>query len=177
MNMLKQDLTGMRIRVSKEHIVNSCKGNPSKCAIAEALLSVFPIADYMVTITDEVAILIYRETAYQVRCYLSEAIQCWIRNFDEGEDVEAFTMIINRESFGYELQIAELTQREKELQGCIGELIELSNHMHLVNEGYAFRTNKFDDIMNRYQELYADTIYKFGTGDFDETSNTDADKE
>lgn len=174
MNMLEKDLTGMRIRVTKEHIKNSGKGDSSECAIAEALLSVFPIPDYKVTVTGEIAILTYHET-YEVRLYLSYPIQTWIQLYDDGKRVGAFTMIVGRESFGYELQIADPTQREQELQGCIGRLIELSNHMHLVNEGFAFRTNSFETIMNEYQDLYTETIYKFGGTD--ETTKPDADEE
>ena len=177
MNKLEQDLTGMRIRLTKEHILNSGKGDSSECAIAAALLSVFPNSDYNVAVTGELAKLTYQKDDYEVTLYLSYAIQCWIQLYDEGKKVGAFTMIVQKRSFGYELEIANPTEREQELQGCIGELIELSNHMHLVNEGYAFRTDKYDEIMERYQDLYADTIYKFGTGEIYETLNPNAAEE
>ena len=168
MDMMKRDLSGMKIRLSKFHIENSIPGCSSECAIAVALRSVFTTDKYTVEVVNDEAIITTtnNEVETTLNIYIEETVQHWISQYDNGEHVWAFTMIVNpHDEYDYALQIAELTTREQELQGRIGRLTELSNMMHLVNCGYMERTEIFDTIMNEYQGLYAETIYEFGKGE------------
>ena len=157
-------LEGMEVRVTRKRIDTSMRGDCVCCAISVTLADMFP--HYEINVNGEQALIHTRGTEHAV-LLISERLGDWIDAYDNENPVGTFTLIIKRlddnENYKYELDIRDLTDREKDLQNRMSRLGTLSSEMELFHQKLTDRgDDEFDALLQEYEDLFGETVYQFG---------------
>lgn len=156
-------LDGMQRRLTRKHIDGSLCGDAEHCAVATVLSEVF--CHYEVNVNGEQALIHTRGTEHAA-LLISERLGHWIDAYDNENDVGTFTLIINKlddnEYYTYELDIKDLTDREKDLQHRMSRLSELSAEMELHHQKLTDNPDDADTLLQEYEDLFAETVHEFG---------------
>lgn len=164
-NLLDFDrLHGMERRLTRKHIDESQRGNCEQCAVANVLSEMF--VNYEVNVNGDEAVIHTNGNEHAV-LLISDRLSDWIDAYDNENSVSTFSLVIKNlegnEYHRYELDIKDLTERQKDLQNRISRLSELSSEMELFIQKLTDRDQKdFDKLMQEYEDLFAETVHKFG---------------
>ena len=163
-NLLDFDkLHGMENRLTRQHIADSKRGDCQYCAVATVLSEMFP--HYEVNVNGAEA-LIHTNGNEHAQLLISERLGHWIDAYDNENDVGTFTLIIKslegNEYYTYLLDIKDLTEQQKDLQGRISRLSELSAEMELHHQKLTDNPEEHGSLLRAYDDLFAETVHIFG---------------